>query len=62
MATMPMPVRIDAEFLPYVHKDHADPVPGLASALSTMTEDGTKERLSEKEIDPRTLSQRLACK
>ena len=62
MATMPMPVRIDEEFFTYVRKDHADPVPGLASALSAMTEDGTKERLFEQEIDPQTLAQRLACK
>ncbi len=52
---------LDEELFTYVHKDHADLVPGLASALSAMTEDGTIARLLDQEFDPQALAQRLAC-
>jgi polar amino acid transport system substrate-binding protein len=51
-----------SEFFTYIHKDRADLVPGLTSALSAMTEDGTMARLNEQGDNPETVLQRLVCK
>jgi len=49
------------ELFTYVHKDCTDLVPGLTSALSAMTEDGTMARLGERVEDPQTVVQGLVC-
>ena len=49
------------EFFTYVHSDRADLVPGLTSALSAMTEDGTKARLIEQGVNPLADTQTLVC-
>lgn len=45
----------------YVHKDHTDLIPDLASAVSKMNEDGTQARLLNQAFEPQTLTKRLEC-